>query len=150
MQWKRAIRRFSVATLTCAFVGGLLWVAFLRLKHDFQQSIDDLAKRHFEATGGIDRVYQYFDRFDRWPAKSIVESPGAPWFPADWVYDADSDGAAIGLNGPYHTILSYRFAPPFAGAVNATWRLNIEGDVREFGAATVYNPFSRDGPAKAK
>ncbi len=43
------------------------------------------------------------------------------------------------LHGPWHMILSYRFAPPQQGAASNTWTLSVEGDKSTFPADVGYS-----------
>jgi hypothetical protein len=125
--------------------------SFLLLQAVWRWSMTDFARRHFEATAGIERVYGYFEQNEHWPAKSVVESPGNQWFPAGWAYEfyPDQGGPSIGLHGPNHMIIAYRFVVPRNGALSASWILSIEGDGNKFDAEAAYAP-SPGPPGRAR
>jgi hypothetical protein len=52
------------------------------------------------------------------------------------------------LHGPWHMILSYKFAPPQQGAVSNTWTLSVEGDKSTFSADVSYSLQSPPEPRR--
>ena len=147
------VAKVAVVSALCTllyWVGCSLYWAGLSayVGREFQQDLKEFPKRHLEATQAIERAYAHLRENGSWPTKTEFERAGQRWLPPEWKYESDPDqgGPCIFLFGPWHMILTYRFAPPQHGEVDNTWTLSVEGDKRTFPADAVYSLKSAPEP----
>jgi hypothetical protein len=109
--------------LVAIAVGVLLFLAapVISIAFGLKNEQSALSKRHREAGLAIERIYNYFCQYGKWPSKPEVESSVTPFLPPGWEYSEGNGtvGPVLLLDGPYHMILSYRFERPQGESLNS-------------------------------